>query len=46
LFWGIWTLKYNLKTEKYKDTFLDAYGRETLNLDKLEVCRLLAGLTG
>jgi kanamycin kinase len=46
LFWGIWTLKYNLKTEKYKDTFLDAYGRETLNLDKLELCRLLAGLTG
>ena len=28
LFWGVWTLHFNLKTTKYKDRFLDAYGRD------------------
>lgn len=27
LYWGIWTLNYNLKTDEYRSTFLDAYGR-------------------
>ena len=27
LFWGAWTLYFNLKTEKYCQRFLDAYGR-------------------
>lgn len=27
LFWGAWTLNYNLKTDKYCARFLDAYGR-------------------
>jgi len=45
LWWGIWTLEYNLKTDRYKDAFLDAYGREELDMEKLELCRLLAGFT-
>jgi len=45
LFWSIWTLNYNLKTDKYKDIFLDAYGRSAIDFDRLELCRLLAGLT-
>ena len=28
LFWGIWSLQFNLKTDRYKDRFLDAYGRD------------------
>ena len=28
LFWGSWTLNFNLKTDKYCQRFLDAYGRE------------------
>lgn len=28
LFWGIWSLGFNLKTWDYTDRFLDAYGRE------------------
>lgn len=28
LFWGAWTLWYNLKTDRYTDRFLDAYGRD------------------
>ncbi len=45
LFWGIWTLKYNYKTDKYKDTFLAAYGRDKVDEDRLELCRLIAGFT-
>ena len=28
LHWGIWSLQYNLKTDQWKDRFLDAYGRD------------------
>lgn len=30
LFWGIWSLQFNLKTNRYRDRFLDAYGRENI----------------
>lgn len=33
--WGIWTLKYNLKTAKYSERFIDAYGRDMIKTDKL-----------
>lgn len=45
LFWGIWTLNYNLKTDKYRDVFLDAYGRQEFDAERLELSRLLAGFT-
>ena len=35
LLWGIWTLKYNLKTTKWTERFLDAYGRELVEPEKL-----------
>ena len=35
IFWGVWTLRYNLKTDAYGDRFLDAYGREKINKDAL-----------
>lgn len=37
LFWGIWSLHFNLKTDRYSDRFLDAYGRENVNEDLLRV---------
>jgi len=37
IFWGVWTLNYNLKTNKYKDRFLDAYGREDIEPEMLKV---------
>lgn len=37
LFWGAWTLWFNLKTNAYRDTFLDAYGRDKINEDTLRV---------
>ena len=33
LFWGIWSLQFNLKTDKYRDRFLDVYGRDKVNED-------------
>lgn len=35
LVWGIWTLKFNLGTTKYTDRFIDAYGRDKVNREKL-----------
>ncbi len=39
IFWAVWTLNFNLKTEKYTNRFFDAYGRK--NFDK-EVLKLIA----
>ena len=35
LFWGVWTLNYNLKTNAFYDRFLDVYGRDVLIPEKL-----------
>ncbi|MBQ3193998.1 MAG: aminoglycoside 3'-phosphotransferase [Oscillospiraceae bacterium] len=35
LFWGVWTLFFNLKTNVYYDRFLDAYGRERIEPELL-----------
>ena len=32
VFWCLWSLWFNLKTDKYTDYFLDLYGRENVNL--------------
>lgn len=39
LFWGIWSLHFNLKTDQYRDRFLDAYGRELVNEDVFRIIR-------
>ena len=41
LFWGTWTLFFNLKTNRYYDRFLDAYGREAI---EPELLRTVAAL--
>ena len=35
LFWGAWSLKFNLKEDKYVTRFLDAYGRENFQPELL-----------
>ena len=35
IFWGLWTLNFNLGTDRYSDAFLDAYGRELISRDAL-----------
>ena len=37
ILWGIWTLKYNLGTAKYTDRFMDAYGRDAVDIEKLRM---------
>lgn len=36
LFWGVWTLQFNLKTNAYADRFLDAYGRDRIDSEILK----------
>lgn len=36
LFWGTWTLWFNLHTNEYYDRFLDAYGRDKIDEDILK----------
>jgi len=37
LYWGVWTLIYNLKTNRYTDRFLDGYGRSRVSTDMLRI---------
>jgi kanamycin kinase len=37
LFWGAWTLNFNLKTDKYRDRFFDAYGRDKIEEEMFRV---------
>lgn len=41
IFWGIWTLFYNLKTFKYSKRFMDAYGKDKIDT---EILRLIAAI--
>lgn len=44
LAWTLWSLAWNLKSTAYGGRFLDAYGREAVDPDRLRVCGLLASL--
>lgn len=37
LFWGAWTLNFNLKTDCYRDRFFDAYGRDRIDFERLQI---------
>lgn len=37
IFWGAWTLNFNLHTDKYRNLFFDAYGRDKIDNDALLV---------
>ena len=37
LFWGIWSLGFNLRTDRWRDRFLDAYGREAVEPELLRI---------
>ena len=34
LFWGMWSLNFNLKTDRYCERFLDVYGRDIIEPEK------------
>ena len=37
LYWGAWTLKFNLGTDEYRGRFFDAYGRDRVDEDIIRV---------
>lgn len=37
LYWVLWSLNYNLKTDKYTDYFLELYGKEKVDMDVLKL---------
>lgn len=37
LYWGVWSLMYNLKDQRWCTRFLDAYGREDVEPEKLRI---------
>jgi len=45
VFWGIWTLWYNLKTDKFRQRFIDAYGRDKIDKEMLHLIAAVVSLT-
>lgn len=43
--WGLWTLNFNFQTNAFYDRFLDAYGREAVEEDKLRTIAAMEILT-
>ena len=37
LYWGAWTLAFNLGTDAYRNRFFDAYGRDLIDLDLIDL---------
>ena len=37
IFWALWTLNWNLKTAKYRDRFIDIYGRAKVDEECLKI---------
>jgi len=37
IFWGAWTLNFNLSTDEWRGTFYDAYGRDKIDTDLVEL---------
>lgn len=42
LFWGVWSLNYNLGADRYGDDFLDAYGRDAVDPLRLRLAGYIA----
>ena len=42
LCWALWSLRYNLKSERYNDRLLDAYGRDMVDDERLRLCTELS----
>ena len=45
LYWGCWSLQYNLKDSRWCSRFLDAYGRQDVDPDKLRILHALETVT-
>lgn len=41
LFWGAWTLRFNLHTDRYRERFFDAYGRDQIDPYMIELVEII-----
>ncbi len=41
LFWGAWTLRFNLKTDRYRQRFFDAYGRDRVDAERIALVGII-----
>jgi len=39
LYWVLWSLNYNLKTDKYTDYFLEQYGKDKVDMELLKLVK-------
>jgi len=46
IFWGIWSLQYNYKTDEYAKHFIQAYGKNVIDEESLQLCGLLSVFNG
>ena len=46
LYWTLWSMNYNFKTNEYRETFLDAYGRDAIEADRFELCTRICACDG
>lgn len=37
VFWAVWSLRFNFKTDKYTKMFIDAYGRDSVDMERLQL---------
>ena len=44
LFWGVWSLGYNLLTNDYAEIFLESYGRDVISQERLELMAAVSAL--
>lgn len=42
LYWAMWSLAYNLKTDVYNEAFLTAYGRDAFDPARYELCAAIS----
>ena len=45
LFWAMWSLGYNLRTDRYRERFMDAYGRAKFDGERLRIVAAVAVFT-
>lgn len=42
LYWAMWSLSYNLKTDRYNEAFMTAYGRDAFDSARYELCAAIS----
>ena len=45
LYWALWSLEYNLQTTDYGEYFLDCYGRQDVDEERLRLCAALGAFS-